>query len=290
MKKFKLIYLAIFIYCLTLISCDELNKLVPNISFDAPFPKRHKNLTYILGDQFTYVSGNDTQIVNVSYDKKSKQNLLTNPKSGDTLSRCWLSHFRQLYYFSEQLNDTSFWIYAVKISDKEIIGLQSGLSQMLRLEREIDKGKYSDLIKYRDTTTKVTLLTYNKTKLKGFYQSIIDSLPVLKIINIVEDKNEFNQTDTITATTSNEDLESGTSIVSSVYPNPAVDLFNIEFEEEGNFRVEIYDIEGKKVKSVQVNSDSANISLNGIKHGTYFVKATQLETNKTALIKLMIHL
>ena len=288
MTKYKITYLTTFSLCLLLCGCDDLDKLVPNISFDSPFPKRQKNLSYILGDQFTYVSDNDTQTVNVCFDSKTKLNLLTNEKSGDTLSRCWASKFRQLYYFSEQLNDTSFWIYAVKISDKEIKGLQGGWEQMLLLENEIHKGKYSELIKYRDTTAKVTRLTYNKIILKYFYKSIIDSLPALKILNVVEGNKEINQADTITASTSKEILEQSSSIVKSVYPNPATDNFNIEFDEEGNFKIDVYDISGKNVKSVQVNSDRTKITLKGIRPGTYYVNATQQETNESALIKLIV--
>jgi hypothetical protein len=288
MTKYKTTYLPIFSLCLLLCGCDDLNKLVPNISFDSPFPKPQKNLSYILGNQFTYVSDNDTQTVNVSFDSKTKLNLLTNVKSGDTLSRCWVSKFRQLYYFSEQLDDTSFWIYAVKINDKEIKGLQGGWEQMLFLENEIEKGKYSELVKYRDTANKVIRLTYNKTKLKGFYKSIIDSLPTLKITNVIEDNKEINQVDTITAMTSKEILEQSSSIVKTVYPNPAVDNFNIEFDEEGNFKVEIYDISGKNVKSLQLNSDRINITLKGIRPGTYYVKATQQESNESALIQMIV--
>jgi len=288
MTKSKLTYPTIFSLCLLLCGCNDFDKLIPSISFDSAFPKRQKNLTYILGKQFTYVTDNDTQTVNVSFDEKSKLNTLTNAKSGDTLSRCWVSKFRQLYYFSEQLNDTSFWIYAVKIDDAEIKGLQSGWEQMLALQSEIDKGRFSELVKYRDTANKVTRLIYNKTKLKSFYKSVIDSLPIARIINAVDDSKEINQGDTITSTTSKEILEQSSSIVKSVYPNPASDNVNIEFSEEGNFMIEIFDVRGRSIKSFLANSDRTNIALTGIKPGTYYVRTTEQETSESALIKLIV--
>ncbi len=161
---------------------------------------------------------------------------------------------------------------------------------MLALQSEIDTGKFSEFVKYRDTTNKITRLTYNKTKLKSFYKSIIDSLPTIKIINTIEDSKEINQTDTITSTTSKEVLEQSSSIVKSAYPNPATDNFNIEFNEEGNFKVEIYDISGRNIKTVLANSDRTNIALKGIKPGTYYVRTTEQETNESALIKLIVQL
>ncbi|MEO8150410.1 MAG: T9SS type A sorting domain-containing protein, partial [Bacteroidia bacterium] len=285
-QLWKLTYLAIFSLYL-LCSCNGIKERVPDISFDSSFPKREKNLTYILGNQFTFVSDADTQTVNVSFDSKTKLNYLTNAESGYTLSRCRVYKFRQLYYFSEQLNDTAFWIYAVKIEEKEIRGLQSGWEQMLALQEEIDKGKFSELIKYRDTINKITRLSFNKTKLKSFYKSIIESLPALKLINVVDDNIEINHTDTITSATSKEVLEQSASIVKSVYPNPASDNFNIEFSEEGNFKIELYDIRGRIIKTVISNSDKANILLIGIKKGTYYVRVTEQETNESALIKLI---
>ena len=286
MTKLKLTYLTFLVFVL-LAGCDE-SKFIPEVSFDSPFPKQQKNLSYILGDQFTFVSGSDTQTVKVSFDSKTKFNYLIYTKTGDTLSRCWVSKFRQLYYFSEQLNDTSFWIYAVSITDKEIKGLQSGWEQMLALQSEVDKGKFSELVKYRDTTNHITRLTYNKTKLKSFYKSLIVSFPTAIIINAVENSKEIAQADTITATTPKDVLEQSASIVKNFYPNPATDNFTIDFGEEGNFKIDIYDVSGKSMKSVQANSDKTSINLTGFKPGTYYVRTTEQETNETALLKMIV--
>ncbi len=286
MKKIKRTYLTLF-FTLVLCGCDD-SKIIPNVSFDSPFPKRQKNLSYILGEKFTFVSEDDTQTVKVSFDSKTRFNYLINTKTGDTLSRCWVSKFRQLYYFTEQLNDTSYWIYAVSITDTEIKGLQSGWEQMLALQGEIDKGNFSELVKYQDSIKHITRLTFNKTTLRNFYKTLIDSLPTVKIINVIEDNKEINQTDTITASTSKEDLEQGASIVKNFYPNPATEIFNIEFVEEGHFKIYVNDASGKTVKSTEVNSDRTIISLTGMKPGTYYVKTIETETNETAIIKLMV--
>lgn len=269
--------------CLLFGACDD-----SHISFDKAFIKRPKNLTFILGEQFTCVDEKDTFTIKVSYDKSTKLNYLTDSKNGDTLSSCWVSKFRQLYYFREQFNDTSFWIYAVQIKDHEIKGLQSAWLQMSELQSEVNHGKFKEIIKYHDTTNKITRLTFNKYKLKNFYTKVLDSIPSLKIISVIKNPAAISQTDTITARTSSEVLEQSSSIIKKIYPNPAVDNFNINFEDYGYFNIDIYDFNGRIIKSSQVTSNKVNLNLEDVLSGNYVVRVTQKATNEMANVKLII--
>ncbi|MBK6331256.1 MAG: T9SS type A sorting domain-containing protein [Bacteroidetes bacterium] len=58
-----------------------------------------------------------------------------------------------------------------------------------------------------------------------------------------------------------------------IYPNPAKEEINIEKLQPGTI-IEIYTIEGKKVKSFKTSKTKESISVSGWPRGTYLVKAT----------------
>ncbi len=60
----------------------------------------------------------------------------------------------------------------------------------------------------------------------------------------------------------------------SLYPNPATDQLNIDFEEYGRevIDMEIVDMTGKIVRAGQLVDNKTTISLNGLQKGVYFVK------------------
>lgn len=69
--------------------------------------------------------------------------------------------------------------------------------------------------------------------------------------------------------TNSEDIISNSSL--KIYPNPAADVINIA---GGNNFVEVFDLSGKKIKSVNSN----NVNVNGLSSGTYFVKSNNQVT------------
>jgi hypothetical protein len=60
-----------------------------------------------------------------------------------------------------------------------------------------------------------------------------------------------------------------------IYPNPAVDIINIEIEDPGNTIVMIYNVNGILVYSKASHSKSEQIDVSGFPDGIYFVKAMQ---------------
>lgn len=69
-----------------------------------------------------------------------------------------------------------------------------------------------------------------------------------------------------------------------VYPNPSNGDFN--FEVEGNFSIEVYDIAGKNVFNKTNLLNNANINLSSLDTGVYFAKIKNDKTEQT--IKLVI--
>jgi hypothetical protein len=140
------INLIILTISFALISCDGKEQIKPISTFDSPFPKRNIDLKKILGDQLTIRNEWDTLILNITSSKKN--NLIINSITGDTIFFGTVSKFRGLYYFTQQLNDSSYWIHAVKISDNLIYGFNEAWTQTLLIDQAIKNGTNKKLVKY----------------------------------------------------------------------------------------------------------------------------------------------
>ncbi|WBV59792.1 T9SS type A sorting domain-containing protein [Chryseobacterium camelliae] len=69
-------------------------------------------------------------------------------------------------------------------------------------------------------------------------------------------------------------------VSAKVYPNPVSDLLNIESKNTIE-SIEIYDINGKLIKTISQKSSSASVRLSDLAPGTYFAKVNDHKTNQT---------
>lgn len=68
----------------------------------------------------------------------------------------------------------------------------------------------------------------------------------------------------------------------TTWPNPAVNYINIEFPDEGNFRVAMYDIKGKLMYLSDIADEKTHaIGIGQYDIGIYFIKVTDLETEES---------
>lgn len=72
-----------------------------------------------------------------------------------------------------------------------------------------------------------------------------------------------------------------------IYPNPASDVINIEFDQYGQYNVRIMDISGKLIYSDVVNTDRLRIEDNNMISGVYFVQIAD-EFNNVVTKKLVV--
>ena len=70
----------------------------------------------------------------------------------------------------------------------------------------------------------------------------------------------------------------------SVYPNPSSDVFSINSDSSAT--IIIYDLLGKTIKSVKIESGVSKLDLNGCSNGIYLMKVTN-ESNQTKTMKLL---
>lgn len=79
-----------------------------------------------------------------------------------------------------------------------------------------------------------------------------------------------------------EDREQGTGIADvTVYPNPATDELHIDMLSNGNARVNLYDLTGRKVYSRKVADTSNVINISSVKNGIYVLEIQAGSKRKT---------
>jgi len=263
-----------------LTACDDIEKIFPKTTFDSPFPKRNRDLTNILGDNLTIKSGTDTLELKISAFKN--YNLITDSKTGDTIFKGTVCKFRGLYYFNQQLNDTSYWIYAVKLNDNLIYGLNSAWGQTLLVDRAIENGQYKKLVKYL-SADKIRLHP-DKRELKSLFSAIIDSIPPDTILQFQAVSPILTDTTKVLTQIDPEDFE----FFSKVYPNPTTDYVNIELQEKNKITYQLTDINGKTVLQGQFEDRLNKIDLSKQTAGVFYltlISPTDNQRETTKIIK-----
>lgn len=265
-------------------------------TFDSPFPKRFKNLTWKFGDEFSVKNENDTLVFKVLFDRDNSYNYIIQKQKNDTVFAGTVSKYRGMYYFNRKLNDSSYWISAVKIKNGIIRGFQTEWYQMkawdsrfndLFISSDKDKKCDSPILKYIDSEKKIIRLSPNKKAMRIFYESIIDSLPADTLINYLEpiSDTELKSEEAITALKETYDQEY--EIIRKFYPNPAVNDVTIVLNEEGVFLFRIYDNSGKKVKEGLLTKSTNIINVSELTSGIYFVKVYDSKREEGETVKFI---
>ena len=270
-----LIWLAIF----ALTSCVDSKESLPKTSFDSPFPKRNRDLSNILGDHLAIKQGTDTLSMTITAFKN--YNLITNDQNGDTLFKGLVSMYRGLYYFSQQLNDTSFWIYAVKLKDNLVYGLNTAWEQTLFVDRAIENGKHQKLV--RHITADKIRLHPEKKELKYLFASIVDSLVPDTIIQFQKTIPAFTDTTKVITQIDPDDFE----FFSKVYPNPTTDFVNIELHQKSKIFYQLTDISRKTVLHGQFENLTNKINLSKLSIGIYYLALINPNNNQKETIKII---
>ena len=278
MKTLLNIIILTIIFALT--SCGgNLNE--PNITFDSQFPKRNKNLANILGDELKIKSGEDTLIYKITSSKNN--NLIINSKTRDTVFFGTVSKFRGLYYFNEQLNDSSYWIYAVKISDNLIYGLNTAGAQLYYVDQAIKNGNNRKLIKYINSDTSVIRLHPYKRELKKLFSSIISNFLPDTILNYQETYSKIQDATSTLTVIDPEDF----NYISKAYPNPTKDILNIELQQKSKSTFQLTDLSGKIVLQGQLNEIINKIDISKQQIGVYALTIVNTAEKEKETIKII---
>jgi hypothetical protein len=242
---------------LFLCSCDG---FLRPISYDSPFPKKNYDLTKILGNDFTIIGDNDTLItyyITCNGDKNIIQD-----SNLDTFFIGKVCKYRGLYYFNEQYDDTTFWIWAVRISDSLIYGLNSSEYQMGNIYNLVRNGEYLGLVKYFNYDSTTVKLKPVKSKLREYSKYILkDVTPDIIILKNIKSPSINSESKLF----EKEEYE----FYSKVYPNPTNGKLFVNLQDKGNTLYTLADNNGKVLLSGQFFEKENNIDLSVLPNGIY---------------------
>lgn len=249
-------------------------------TFDTPFPKRNINLSNVLGDELLLKNGTDTTKLIITSCKNN--NLVTDGKTGDTLFRGTVCRFRGMYYFNMQLNDTSYWIYAVKIKSNLIYGLNTLWDQMHSVDNLIEKGLYPKLVKYQNEYD--IRLHPDKRELKKLYSYIVDStLSPDTILYSREPVFSFSDTTKADLSIDPEEME----LVTKVYPNPTTDLVTIQKNKGAKLQYKLINLAGKPMINGVSDERELKLDLSTYPDGLYLLELNNPKTPQKEQVKIM---
>ena len=61
----------------------------------------------------------------------------------------------------------------------------------------------------------------------------------------------------------------------NVYPNPSNDILNLSFQSPGTSRVQIFNVTGQLIRSVEITTKTATLDVRDLQRGVYFLRAIQ---------------
>src|ERR1700739_2895685 len=263
-------------------SCDNWSNVIPKSTYDAPFPKKNRDLTELLGNKLYIKRGKDTTMFNVTY--LDKRNLITE-KNGDTIFYGTVSKFRGLYYFSQQLNDTSYLIYAVNIKGNYLYGLNAPWYEGIVIDHHVLKGEYKGLVKKISADGTVIRLHPDKKEMKKMYAMIMDSLPPDTLIFVTQKNITPAKIDTasITRSIDPDDFE----MFSKVYPNPATTEVNVELQQKSDVKYSLSDITGKALSNGELHDSINKVDVSSLKDGIYILTLAKADGKGEESVKII---
>ena len=269
--------LLLFLLSSFLFSCSYVEEEAFSISYKSTIAQRYKNLQHLLGNHILIKHQGDTLGLFINYNRKTKFNLITEEISKDTLFYGTVNKYKGLYYFNEQISDSSYYIAAVDISKNSIKGLFSTTEQMLLLyemliDEKVTHKKMNEFVSYSSDSTGIEL-TPNKKLMHIFYTQILKEIKadtLLNETNTIENETIAKPSEiTFTLISSNSENK----IISRLYPNPADEYFYLEtFKTEETLTASLFNKLGKKVLQKEITSYKLKINCSELTPGVYFLQ------------------
>lgn len=275
----------IITFCIAFLSsCMKKNDLEEEflpITFEKTFPKKNKLLSEILGTNLILKRNADT--INLKISSNKKYNLITNSQTGDTIFQGTVCKFRGLYYFSEQYRDSLYLIYAIKIENNLIFGLNDLFLQLLEIKDRIRNGEHPKLVKFINSDSTDIRLFTNKRDLRKLFEPIIENIIPDTILNFNKTPLSDQRNTTIINTFEPEDY----NYILSVYPNPTVDIITVKTQQIGKNSYELTNLKGTIVLSGQLDEIENKLNLSNQSSGIYFLSVINDTEKKRETIKIV---
>lgn len=250
-----LIYLVFSFLC----GCDgtEMIHLEPAATFD-PFPVRHpRNLERVLGSRVRLEAQGDTLDLRIRFNRATGLNLITQAQSSDTLLKVWVLRHRRLYYFVEPHPGPVYWVYAVRIRQGRVQGLDGGWQQMFELGRYVREGQLAELVRFRSSQPDSFRLRFDARHLHDFYAAQADSMPSFRIVRPVSVARP---------------VAAAPAATFRLYPNPASAQVTAAFDSAAARTARLYDSNGKLLREWPVAALENRFSVADQPAGVYLLR------------------
>lgn len=248
--------------------------------FESPFPKRNINLSNIIGDTLQVQGSCYPLTLEVISSRKS--NSIIELETGDTIFKGKVSRYRGLYYFTETLNDTTYRIFAFKITNDSVYGLKNYL-QYSQIDKEIEKGNYSKLVTQIDKKKNIIRLHPNKKELRKLFGFIIKNTEPLAIIKSNRLDNIGEKDESNDSSRENDEY----AYFYKVYPIPTSNIVHVELQQKSVLTYLLTDLSGKTILQGQFNELENKVDLSNINSGLYALTVYSTIDEQKETIKII---
>lgn len=291
----KLCSVFILIFLSSCFAIEEEIEVTVHSCFDTPFPKRTINLTWKLGSEFSLKSAGDTLNYSVSFDRKTNFNTLVLLPQNDTVFNGLVSKYRGLYYFSKPMDDLSYWIYAVEITNTTIKGLNTEWDQMNLWDDRFDyllidssqiNDQKSPVFKSVDPHQKKIHLTPDKKTMSEVYSFKLSEFSADTILKISFP--ELNLDSVSSATLSENKAAQKNKLIDAAHPNPANDFLTIDFTDEQTGIWMIFDLSGKLLLTGSYSANQLELPVSELSNGSYFLQLYEENLSQTESVTFQV--
>lgn len=302
-------YISILLLFVFLISCGKPVAIEETFKseFDAPFPKKStKNLRQIFGDSVLVKHNGDTVVYffgfngkenyiiergkfTIQYGEGPKYDSTIVETYQDTIFKGVVCKYKGNYILTRARNDSTYMIYMIKIKRNLIYGLNNLTSQVEMFDQCIDQSSFNidkmlikrDSITYRMHPDKKILGEYFKMLLDSgivYPDTILTAISFKSINALDENDSESNE------------VPADKSVVGfsyKLYPNPVLDVLNVDLSECSRVEYRILDLKGQVHNNGILSSTSNQIQVGTLLPGAYIFTFTNPQTKKVEKIKLI---
>jgi len=269
MKKFLFTSVIVLLYC----SCGG----YPDSYFKEK-ANGHRTFglegTYI----FTYKISDSLTVRDTLRFERIRKNdfLITKLPGKDTIYLGEIVKRRGLYFMNKPSNQKGWWhISAFKFSGDSIYNYW-GLECNSSYYEEIKEQKlFSD---YIETENGIYINNSSSETYEAMKFSVMNGMRAGYEEIVVNDNGNKNS----------DEIEKKEQSYFLVYPNPVKDNLVIETKSDGNFRVEIIDMNGKVVRSEKFSESFLMMNVGNIPNGNYIVKATEMGNEQQSNFKIVV--
>lgn len=261
-----------------LLSCADGERTNPLSTFKGPFPKRNINLANLIGDKIRLKRGGDT--LELSIVSRKGVNFVIDNSSLDTIFFGRVSKFRGMYYLSQPVDDSGYWMSAVKISDHTISGLTNPWAQRHLVDEMILKGEHPGIVYHIDPDTTSIQLKADKDLIKKLFGEIIVHVSPDTILSADERPllSSYVQTDEARP----REVEARVNI----YPNPVKTVLTIDISETRPATYSLRDLEGKLLMLGSLTDSRSMLDLSSLPPAEY-IFIIQVGNSKQEQIRIL---